>query len=106
MWLEWAIALQHRQDELFWDESAGGWFSTTGADPSVLLRQKEDYDGAEPSAASVTVRNLLALGHVVGDAALIDRAKRTLERYGPGLGRVARVMPLMLGNLAAWHGVA
>ena len=35
-WLEWAIALQRRQDELFWDESAGGWFSTTGRDPSVL----------------------------------------------------------------------
>jgi uncharacterized protein YyaL (SSP411 family) len=24
MWLEWAIALQRRQDELFWDEQAGG----------------------------------------------------------------------------------
>ncbi len=49
-WLEWAIALQRRQDELFWDEREGGWFSTTGEDPSVLLRMKEDYDGAEPSA--------------------------------------------------------
>ena len=28
VWLEWAIALQQRQDELFWDEAAGGWFST------------------------------------------------------------------------------
>ena len=28
-----------------------GWFSTTGRDPSVLLRLKEDYDGAEPAAS-------------------------------------------------------
>src|SRR5439155_19366917 len=35
-WLEWAIALQHRMDELFWDEADGGWFSTTGRDASVL----------------------------------------------------------------------
>src|SRR6185295_7753327 len=63
VWLEWAIALQQRQDELFWDEAAGGWFSTTGNDPSVLLRMKEDYDGAEPTASSVAVLNLLALSH-------------------------------------------
>ena len=31
----------------------GGWFSTTGKDPIVLLRLKEDYDGAEPAASSV-----------------------------------------------------
>ena len=51
-WLEWAITLQRRQDELFWDEADGGWFSTTGRDASVLLRMKEDYDGAEPTASS------------------------------------------------------
>jgi uncharacterized protein YyaL (SSP411 family) len=91
------------QTSLFWDDADGGWFSTTGEDASVLLRLKEDYDGAEPAAASVTVRNLLTLGHIVSDPALIERAKRTLERYGTGLGRVARVMPLMLANLVWWH---
>ena len=41
-WLEWAMTLQTRQDELFWDADDGGWFSTTGKDESVLLRLKED----------------------------------------------------------------
>ena len=62
-WLEWAITLQRRQDELFWDDVDGGWFSTTGRDRSVLLRMKEDYDGAEPTASSVSVLNLIALSH-------------------------------------------
>ena len=36
-----------------------------GSDPSVLLRMKEDYDGAEPTASSVSVLNLLVLSHLV-----------------------------------------
>jgi uncharacterized protein YyaL (SSP411 family) len=43
------------------------------------------------------------LGHLVSDPSLVDRAKRTLERYGTEIGRVARVMPLMLANVALWH---
>ena len=105
-WLGWAQELVRAQQALFWDDRDGGWFSTTGEDPTVLLRMKEDYDGAEPAAASVTVRNLLTLGHLVSDAALIDTARRTLERYGPQLGQVARVMPLMLSNVALWHAGA
>jgi uncharacterized protein YyaL (SSP411 family) len=102
-WLERAIELTAIQTDLFLDTADGGWFSTTGEDPTVLLRMKEDYDGAEPSAASVAVQNLLTLGRLTGEAAFVDRARRTLERYGPGLGQVARVMPLMLANAARWH---
>jgi uncharacterized protein YyaL (SSP411 family) len=105
-WLEWANELTTIEISLFSDDRDGGWFSTTGSDPSVLLRLKEDYDGAEPAAASVTVRNLLALGHLSSGSTLIDRAGRTLERYGPGLGRVARVMPLMLTNAVLWNAPA
>jgi uncharacterized protein YyaL (SSP411 family) len=64
LWLEWALALQERQDALFWDPIEGGWFSTTGKDASVLLRLKEDYDGAEPAASSIGVLNLLTLAHL------------------------------------------
>jgi len=102
-WLDWALTLTEVQTRKFWDETDGGWFSTTGEDPSVLLRLKEDYDGAEPAAASVTVRNLMALAHLTGDNTFTDRAQRSLERYGTELGRVARVMPYMVSNLAAWH---
>jgi uncharacterized protein YyaL (SSP411 family) len=101
-WLTWAREIVDAETELFFDNRDGGWFSTTGADPSVLLRLKEDYDGAEPAASSVTVRNLLTLSHLSGDASLRDRAGRTLERYGAALGRIARVMPMMLANVVFW----
>ena len=72
-WLDWALALQTEQDDRFWDEKEGGWFSTTGEDPTVLLRLKEDYDGAEPAASSVSALNTLTISHLTGDEAL--RAK-------------------------------
>ena len=101
--LDWALELTAAQTELFFDPQDGGWFSTTGDDPSVLLRMKEDYDGAEPAAASVTVRNLIVLGQLLAERAFADRAARTLERYGPQIAQVVRVMPLMVANVALWR---
>ena len=95
--------LQARQNALFWDPDEGGWFSTTGADPAVLLRLKEDYDGAEPAASSVSVMNELHLAYLLDDDEARQRAARTLARYGPRAGRAARVIPLMLAGLSAWH---
>lgn len=53
------------QDELFLDRDGGGYFNTPGEDPSVLLRAKEDYDGAEPSGNSVSAINLIRLSSMV-----------------------------------------
>jgi uncharacterized protein YyaL (SSP411 family) len=102
-WLDWALLLQARQDALFWDEAHGGWFNTTGQDASVLLRLKEDYDGAEPAASSIGVRNLIELAHLVADGGFAEKAERTLARFGPGMGEAARAIPCMLSNLTSWH---
>jgi hypothetical protein len=102
-WLEWAVELQRRQDELFWDDLAGGWYATTGADPSVIVRMKEDYDGAEPSATSVAVSNLIVLAHLTGDATWRARVERTFQGAAARLGGAGRSVPMMLAALSAWH---
>jgi hypothetical protein len=102
-WLAWAREIQAAQDALFWDEAGGGWFDTTGADPSVLLRLKEEYDGAEPAAGSVAVRNLIELLHLEPDAASAARVERTLARLAGRLETAGRVVPFMAANLSAWH---
>jgi uncharacterized protein len=99
-WLEWAIALQRRQDELFWDEHGGGWFSTTGHDSSVLIRMKEDYDGAEPTASSVSVMNLLMLSHLVDEPVWTDRIHRTLRAFGQRIEQLGRGVPMMAAALS------
>jgi uncharacterized protein YyaL (SSP411 family) len=101
-WLEWAVTLQARQNELFWDPIDGGWFSTTGKDASVLLRLKEDYDGAEPAASSVSVMNLLVLSHLTSGS-FADEIETTLGVFAPRLSQSGRVAPMMLAALSAYH---
>jgi hypothetical protein len=103
LWLEWAVALQRRQDELFWDDRDGGWFSTTGRDASVLVRMKEDYDGAEPAASSMAVSNLLALVHLVDDPQWTRRIEETLRAFGLRLEQVGRGVPMMAAALSQYH---
>ena len=103
VWLTWARQLQARQDELFWDDEGGGWFSTTGDDPSVLLRAKDDYDGAEPSAGSMSVLNLLTIVQLSPDDSSMRKIEATLARFGAGLGQAARVVPLMSSALSQYH---
>ena len=102
-WLGWARELQARQNDLFWDETGGGWFSTTGNDPSVLLRVKDDYDGAEPSGGSVSVLNLLTLVHLETDREALGRVEAALVRFGSQLGHAARIVPLTTTALAQYH---
>ena len=79
------------------------WFSTTGRDASVLLRLKEDYDGAEPSASSVSVLNLLVLSHLVPNDSYVEKIDRTLSLFGDRLATLGRAVPMMLAALSSYH---
>ncbi len=100
VWLEWAVALQEAQDARFWDPAAGGWFSTTGADPSVLVRMKEEYDGAEPSASAVGAWNLLSLAHLTGDDAYAARAAAVFAAFAARLSAQGRALPMLAAALS------
>jgi uncharacterized protein YyaL (SSP411 family) len=97
------VRLQARQDELFWDAGEGGWFSTTGRDGSILLRLKEEHDGAEPAAGSVSVMNLLVLSHLVAGHDWAAKGERVLARLGRRAEDYGRQAPLLLSGLATWH---
>ena len=103
-WLEWAIALQRAAGRAVLGR--GGWRLVQHDRPAirrVLLRMKEDYDGAEPTASSVSVLNALTLAHLTGRPARAKRAERTLGRYGPRIGAAGRTIPMMLCALSGWH---
>jgi uncharacterized protein YyaL (SSP411 family) len=102
-WLAWARTLQRSQDDQFWDADNGGWFNTTGKDPSVILRMKEDYDGAEPAPSSISVLNLLTLAHLTAEPMLFERVEKTLRMFGPRVGQLARAVPMMLAALSTYH---
>jgi uncharacterized protein YyaL (SSP411 family) len=99
-WLDWAQTLQRRQNELFWDDAGGGWFSTTGQDEHVLLRMKEDYDGAEPTASAVSVSNLLTLSHLVEEPVWAEQIEKTFRYFGSRIEQIGRAVPMMAATLA------
>ncbi len=95
-WLLWALDLQQKQDDLFWDEKDGGYFSTAGQDPNLLLRLKEDYDGAEPSPNSVAALNLLRLAAMTDRPAWRAKAEKLFSVFGSQMKEVPATMPQML----------
>jgi len=95
-WLEWADALQTTMDRLFWDEARGGYFNSAADDPHLVLRLREDYDGAEPAPSSVAAMNLLRLAAVTNDPARRARGRRTIEAFQERWGSAPQAMPQLL----------
>jgi uncharacterized protein YyaL (SSP411 family) len=98
-WLAWAARLQEKQDQLFWDAKAGGYFSTSGKDPSILMQMREDYDGAEPSPNSIALGNLLRLAQITGRDALQERGQQILRVFALRLSRGPETLPQMVAAL-------
>ena len=94
--LELAVRLTEKQQELFEDTASGGFFSTAADDTGLVLRVKEDYDGAEPSGNSVAVLNLLRLAQMTNRAAFRESAERTLAAFASRLQLAPVAIPQML----------
>ncbi|MBI4509283.1 MAG: thioredoxin domain-containing protein [Deltaproteobacteria bacterium] len=95
-WLLFAEKLTERQVEVFYDEAEGGFFSTSGRDVSVLVRIKDDYDGAEPAGNSVAVLNLLRLAEMVGRPEWAHLAEQTFRFFSHRLRELPHALPQML----------
>ena len=98
-WLQWAVQLQKRQDVLFRDAEAGDYFVTRGDDPHLIVRMKEDYDGAEPSADAVTASNLLRLSVLAGCGDYYKQANGVLAAFEGRMQTQAMAVPQMLAGL-------
>jgi uncharacterized protein YyaL (SSP411 family) len=98
-WLEWAVSLQEKQDQLFGDEKAGGYFDTGSSDASLLSRTREAYDGAEPSPNSTAAMNLLRLAQFTDRAEWRDKAQKTLSAFAARLQSDPETVPALASAL-------
>jgi uncharacterized protein YyaL (SSP411 family) len=99
-WLSWARRLQDTLDLHFWDQIHGGYFSTTDRDPAILLRLKEDYDGAEPTPTSVAVSSLWRFRQLYHNDVLLEHARHAVRAFAPRLEAQPFGMPLLLAGAA------
>jgi len=97
-WLKWAERLQTKMDELFWDSQYGGYFNSAGGAPDILIRLKDDYDGAEPAPSSIAAANLLRLAAALESkgTAYRENGLRTLAAFEPRWSEFPHAMPRML----------
>jgi uncharacterized protein len=94
--LRLAGSLAEKMIELFHDPEGGGFFSTSGKDPSVLLRMKEDYDGAEPAGNSVAATALFRLAEYLDRPEWRRIAEGTLRAFSHRLKEGPHALPQML----------
>jgi uncharacterized protein YyaL (SSP411 family) len=94
-WLTAAEAVTAALVAHFADRQGGGFFQTDGNDPSVLIRAKDNYDGAEPSGNSQTALLLVRLGRT-------ELAAQTLAAFGGEMQQQPHAVPQMLCALD-WH---
>jgi uncharacterized protein YyaL (SSP411 family) len=94
--LDLAFSLARAGLTQFEDSDQGGFFSTAENASDLLLRIKDDYDGAEPSGNSVATDVLLRLAHLTGNTEFRDRAERSLRWFAPKLKAQPTIAPQML----------
>ena len=91
-----AASITERMIERFADHENGAFFSTSGGDETLVLRLKDDYDGAEPSANSYAVLNLLRLDQMLTRPDFAAHAQRTLEAFAFRMSNGGVSVPQML----------
>jgi len=94
--LDTAIALTERMLALFEDRENGAFYSTAEGDPELVLRIKDDYDGAEPAGNSVAVLNLLRLSRITRRKDFTESADRALQALASRIKSQPIAVPQLL----------
>lgn len=101
-WLQWAKKLQKKMDALFWDAKQGGYFSSTTEDAHLLLRMKEEYDGAEPATNSIAALNHLRFSRMLDDKNSEQQAVAIFDASARMLEEMPTAVPQLLVALWYW----
>jgi uncharacterized protein YyaL (SSP411 family) len=82
-WVDAAKEVADHLLRLFWDDADGGLFTTGHDAERLVVRSKDTYDGATPSANSVAATALLRLAALTGAAAYQHAAERIVQLAEP-----------------------
>jgi uncharacterized protein YyaL (SSP411 family) len=97
--LDSAIELAGAMLATFYDAEHGGFWQSANGAKDLILRVKDDYDGATPSNNSVATLALLKLGAITGRKDFTEAAGKTLRWFAHRLQNLPQAMPFMLHAL-------
>jgi uncharacterized protein YyaL (SSP411 family) len=94
--LEFALAIAESMRAKFYDPQEGGFYQSASSAGDLILRIKEDYDGAEPSGNSVAALALLKLAAITDRKEFKEMSEKTLRLFAPRLQRLPQAVPFMM----------
>ncbi len=97
--LLYALTLAESMLRDFYDADRGGFWQAGSETADLILRLKEDYDGAQPSGNSVAILALLKLGAITERTDFLDAARRSLDAFGDRLREHPQAVPFLLQAL-------
>ncbi|HYE30676.1 MAG TPA: thioredoxin domain-containing protein [Methylomirabilota bacterium] len=97
--LQFALDLGEAILRTFYDPQEGGFWQTPAGAKDLILRAKDDYDGAEPSGNSVTTHAFLRLSAITERGEFKDAADNTLRAFSQRMDRLPQAVPNMLAAL-------
>jgi hypothetical protein len=100
--LDFAIELAAAMLAKFHDPADGGFWQSPAGTSDLILRVKDDYDGAEPSGNSVATLALLKLGKITGQEKFTNAAEATLQLAAGRLHQQPAALAFMLHALDFW----
>jgi len=94
--LEFALSLAEALLAKFYDREDGGFWQSAAGAKDLILRIKEDYDGAEPSGNSVAILTLLRLSSMTDRKEFREAAEKSLRLFSERLQSFPQAVPYML----------
>lgn len=100
--LDFAIALAEAMILKFYDAENGGFWQSAAKSADLILRVKDEYDGAEPSGNSVATLALLRLATITGRDDFKKSGEATLRLFANRMQNSPQAVPFMLAALDCW----
>jgi uncharacterized protein YyaL (SSP411 family) len=87
VWLDRASATADALVDRFVDAEGGGFFTSAADAEHLIVRTKDVFDGATPSANAVAALSLTRLGALTGNPTYTEHARRVVDLIGQLLTR-------------------
>ncbi len=97
--LDFAIEVAESMLDKFLDSENGGFWQSAASSKDLIMRLKDDYDGAEPSGNSVAVLSLLKLGAITAKKNFTNAVEKTFNLFAERLENHPQALPFLLQAL-------
>jgi len=98
-WIIHAKRLAELTLDGFWDEKSQSFFYNSADHETLIVRPREFYDGALPSATGLIIEALIRLGKITGEIRYLETAEKTLQTFSKLMTEAPRAAGQLLVSL-------